>query len=400
MRRLLGLGLGRWVGVACMVPALAMACSASSDGSEVKGNGGSGNGGSAGDTNFGGTAGTSLDGGGGLPNHCAADRYDGEPVPLDIFLLLDRSGSMRDSGKWSAVTNSVNSFLSSVPGSGVSVGITFFPVTWTTPAPQACAGPADCGAYAPCLLGQCAPYVPLAANTDSCVSVDYTQPRVPLTELPGAAGQVQAAMAAESPDGAITSIQPALQGAHDYARVVAEQRPDHQVVVVLATDGEPTGCSPNSISGAASIAAAANSATPSVKTFVIGIGDLSALNTIAASGGTGSAFIVSSGNAGQGFLDAMNEIRGALTCQFKIPNPTTGEPNKDLVNVGLTEPGKDQAIIPRVNGPGACAGQPGWYYDNPSNPSQILLCPSSCDLVEFGGGVVVDVMIGCDSVVR
>ncbi|MBX3184139.1 MAG: VWA domain-containing protein [Polyangiaceae bacterium] len=400
MRRLLGLGLGRWAGVACMVPALAMACSASSDGSEVKGNGGSGNGGSAGDTNFGGTAGTSLDGGGGLPNHCAADRYDGEPVPLDIFLLLDRSGSMRDSGKWSAVTNSVNSFLSSVPGSGVSVGISFFPVPWSTnpnlPAP--CDPAVGCGAYGPCLpiIQACH----LGAGDDSCVSVDYTQPRVPLTELPAAAGLIQSAMAAESPDGNTTPVQPALQGAHDYARVVAEQRPDHQVVVVLATDGEPTGCSANSISGAASVAAAANSATPSVKTFVIGIGDLSALNTIAASGGTGSAFIVSSGNAGQGFLDAMNEIRGALTCQFKIPNPTTGEPNKDLVNVGLTEPGKDQAIIPRVNGPGACAGQPGWYYDNPSDPSQILLCPSSCDLVEFGGGVVVDVMIGCDSVVR
>lgn len=363
----------------------------------MNGSGGrSGSGGSAGD-GFGG-----LDGGGkgGLGGACAGDRYDGEPVPLDILLLLDRSGSMDEGGKWGAVTSSVNNFLSSVSGDGVSVGITFFPVPWATNPglPAKCATSAECGAYGPCLpvLG-CNGAL---GGKDSCVSVDYTNPTVPFTALPGAASQIQMAMQNESPGGSTTPISPALKGAHDYATVYAQQHLDHQVVVVLATDGEPNNCTDNSVSTAAGYADAANKGNPSVKTFVIGIGDLATLNAIASSGGTGAAYIVSSGNAGQGFLDAMNEIRGAATCKYKIPTPPEGEPNPDLVNVGITPPGEEQDVIPRVSGPGACVGQPGWYYDNPSGPTQIFLCPASCDVVEYSENIVVDVVIGCDTIVR
>lgn len=401
MKRITRTGLGACLAAASLLPLSALSCSASSDGNQVNasgGNAGSGQGGNSGD-GFGGA----LDGGGGkggLGGACAGDRYDGEPVPLDILLLLDRSGSMDEGGKWGAVTSSVNNFLSSVSGDGVSVGITFFPVPWTTNPglPASCQNNTQCGAYGPCLpVFGCNGAL---GGQDSCVSVDYTTPRVPFTALPGAASQIQSAMAIESPGGSTTPISPALKGAHDYATVYAQQHPDHEVVVVLATDGEPNNCTDNSVSTAAGYADAANKGNPSVKTFVIGIGDLSALNSIAVQGGTGMAYIVSSGNAGQGFLDAMNEIRGAATCKYSIPTPPEGEPNPDLVNVGITPPGQEQEVIPRVSGPGACVGQPGWYYDNPSAPTQILLCPASCDIVEFSENIVVDVVIGCDTIIR
>ncbi|MCB9589579.1 MAG: hypothetical protein H6718_29465 [Polyangiaceae bacterium] len=407
MKRNTRLGLRLALAAAvCSLPISAISCSASSDGSKVSsgGNGGSGNnGGTAGDS-FGGTTGIDANGGsgGGLPNGCAGDRYDGEPVPLDILILLDRSGSMDESGKWGAVTSSINSFLTSVTGDGVGVGITFFPVKWSTNPnlPASCASNADCGAYGPCLPGLAKCNGGLLGIQDSCVSVDYTQPRVPITALPGAASQIQQAMASENPGGDTTPIAPALKGVHDYAKVWAEAHTDRQVVVVLATDGEPNNCTDNSVSTSAGYAAAGLAANPSVKTFVIGIGDLGVLNQIAQQGGTNSAYIVSSGNAGQGFLDAMNEIRGAVKCQYKIPTPTEGDPNPDKVNVGITQDGGEQEVVPQVSGPGACVGQPGWYYDNPSNPTQILLCPASCDIVEFSDSVVVDVVIGCDTVVR
>lgn len=409
MKRTTRLGLRLALAAAVStLPISAISCSASSsDGSGVNsggsGNsGGSSNGGNAGDT-FGGTTGIDANGGsGGLPNGCAGDRYDGEPVPLDILILLDRSGSMDESGKWGAVTSSINTFLTSVTGDGVAVGITFFPVPWSTNPnlPAACTSNAECGAYGPCLPGFNKCNGGLLGITDSCVSVDYTQPRVGITPLPGAASQIQQAMASESPGGDTTPIAPALKGVHDYAAVWAQAHTDHQVVVVLATDGEPNNCTDNSVSTSAGYAAAALGANPSVKTFVIGIGDLGVLNTIAQQGGTDSAYIVSSGNAGQGFLDAMNEIRGAVSCQYKIPTPTEGNPNPDKVNVGITQQGMEQEVVPQVSGPGACVGQPGWYYDNPSNPTQILLCPASCDIVEYSENVVVDVVIGCDTVVR
>lgn len=411
MKRTTRLGLRLALAAAVStLPISAISCSASSsDGSGVNSggsnNGGSSNGGNAGDT-FGGTTGIDANGGsGGLPNGCAGDRYDGEPVPLDILILLDRSGSMdgEDGDKWTPVTNSINTFLQSVTGDGVAVGLTFFPVPWTSQPslPQQCASTADCGAYGPCIpllvTNVCSGSV---AGNDSCVSVDYTTPRVPITALPGAASQIQSAMASENPGGGSTPMTPALQGVHDYAAVWAQAHTDHQVVVVLATDGEPNNCTGNDVNASAAIAASALSASPSVKTFVIGIGNLGVLNTIAQQGGTDSAYIVSSGNAGQGFLDAMNEIRGAVSCQYKIPTPTEGNPNPDKVNVGITQQGMEQEVVPQVSGPGACVGQPGWYYDNPSNPTQILLCPASCDIVEYSENVVVDVVIGCDTVVR
>ncbi|MCA9631490.1 MAG: VWA domain-containing protein [Myxococcales bacterium] len=403
MKRNTRLGLRLALAAAvCSLPFSAISCSASSDGSKVganggSSNGGSSNGGSAGD-DFGGTTGIDANGGsgGGLPNGCAGDRYDGEPVPLDILIVLDRSGSMQDDGKWGAVTSSINSFLGGITGTGVSAGISFFPMNWKTDPklPAGCAG--GCGEYGPCLFNTCH----FGGGQDSCVAADYTQPVVQIAPLPGNASQIQTAISGTTPNGNTTPVAPALAGALTYATAYADARPDHQVVVVLATDGDPSGCTNNSVSLAATYAETGNTNTPQVKTFVIGIGDLSALNQIAQKGGTNSAFIVSSGNAGQGFLDALNEIRGAVTCQYKIPVPAEGDPNPDKVNVGITQEGMEQEVIPQVSGPGACVGQPGWYYDNPSNPTQILLCPASCDIVEYSDSVVVDVVIGCDTVVR
>jgi hypothetical protein len=48
---------------------------------------------------------------------------------------------------------------------------------------------------------------------------------------------------------------------------------------------------------------------------------------------------------------------------------------------------------------GGCQGQPGWYYDNPADPKQILLCPATCDLVSNTKGTL-DVVFGCKTQVR
>ena len=68
-------------------------------------------------------------------------------------------------------------------------------------------------------------------------------------------------------------------------------------------------------------------ATGADATFVIGVGpSLSALNGIAAAGGTTSAFLVdTSANVNQQFLDAMNAIRNSAS---KPPNSLTA-PSSD-----------------------------------------------------------------------
>jgi hypothetical protein len=99
------------------------------------------------------------------------------------------------------------------------------------------------------------------------------------------------------------------------------------------------------------------------------------------------------------FLAALNAIRGAVGCNYKIPTPATGDPDPNKVNVAFTPDGGAQVIYPRVASEADCKGEKGWYYDNPTDPHQIILCPASCDEVQFVKGKV-DVVIGCNSVVK
>ena len=65
---------------------------------------------------------------------------------------------------------------------------------------------------------------------------------------------------------------PALTGALQYARAWAAAHTDRKTVVVLATDGDPSFCSGNTVQDVANVAQAGFTATPSVETFVVGVG--------------------------------------------------------------------------------------------------------------------------------
>ncbi len=334
---------------------------------------------------------------------CAADEYNGQLIPLDMYILLDRSGSMDSDedrpDRWGPVTGAVGDFLDASSNQDkLSVGLGLFPVTPSSPPPTPCTDNASCG-----LNGPCMPIVQICIAADaSCDIGDYVKPVVPVQALPGVASSITSAMGGTSPEGSTTTMRPALAGALAYMR--QDPPPGHMQVVVLATDGKPSSetCQPNSVGDVASLAAAALSAAPSVKTFVIGIGDaMSSLDQIAASGGTDHALIVSNGNEAQEFLDRLNQIRGAAACHYQIPVPKVGqEPDYDKLNVWFTpdSTGVEEAF-PRVDSAAQCQGETGWYYDNPAAPTQIILCPASCKLTETQAAIVT-VELGCVSIVR
>ncbi len=162
----------------------------------------------------------------------------------------------------------------------------------------------------------------------------------------------------------------------------------------LSTNSRPS-------SRSRTIAAAGVAQTPKILTFVIGVGTETAnLNGIAAAGGTGSAFIVdTSQNVSQQFLTALNKIRGAaLGCQYKIPIPQGGgNVNFQQVNVQFTPSAGKSIVVPYVSDKSKCpASGNAWYYDNASNPTEILLCTTTCGTVSAGG--TVDVLTGCETV--
>lgn len=391
MRRGLAFVLGSMV-----VTIAAAACSsASSSGGADGGAGGSGG------TGFGGTGGgggVNLDGGGGTGalTGCAKQTFGGELVPVDMFLMFDRSASMQKDGKWGSVTSAVKKFVA-LPGlDKLGMGLAFFPINATGPIPTACATNQDCGFYGPCMpppFSGC--QGSLMGMKDSCVSTDYQTPKVEIEAFPGVSSKIIAALDGTTPGGDSTPAAPALEGAIDHATIWQQAHLDRVVVVILATDGEPNNCTPNEVKDVAGHAAEGLKQTPSIKTFVIGVGDLTVLNQVAAAGGTEKATIVSATNAEKEFLEALNKIRGAVGCQYLIPTGAKADPKK--VNVYFTpEDGSPGTLIKQSKGASDCVGQVGWYYDNPNAPTQIQLCPAACDLVTNKKGKV-EVVVGCDT---
>jgi hypothetical protein len=95
----------------------------------------------------------------------------------------------------------------------------------------------------------------------------------------------------------------------------------------------------------------------------------------------------------------MNQIRGqALSCDFSIPLPDNQEPNFNEVNVlHKLDPASPGNIIYKVNSEADCSATlGGWFYDDPTDPQNIRLCPVSCDLVKSAPGQV-DIELGCQT---
>jgi len=384
------------------------------NGNGTAGNGGT-NGGStngAGGTNGNGTAGNGGSTGG--PMSCASDTTKAQTLPLDIYLMLDQSGSMDESvsgggDKWDAVSAAIQGFVSQSGLAGISVGLQYFGVPPANfSCPSRCDTPDETDA---CEMGfgycsgsgscrYCDDSDP--SEIDSCSAADYATPEVEIAPLPGVASNIISSISSHGPlTGTPTSA--ALQGAIDHAKSWAQSHPGHVVIDVLATDGEPEECDTD-LSDINAIAAAGVSGSPKVLTFVIGVGtSVSNLNGIAQAGGTGDAFIVdTNGNVNQQFLAALNNIRGAaLGCQYTIPLPTNGgTPDFTKVNVQYT-PGSGGAAqeFPKVSGASACpASGSAWYYDNDSAPTQIILCPSTCNTVSADSTGEVDILTGCTTV--
>jgi hypothetical protein len=360
-------------------------------------------GGGGGDDNGGGG------GGGGMIDApaCAKSMTKADQIPLDIYMMLDQSGSM-DGGvagggtKWTSVTSALKTFVQQPNLDGVSVGLQYFGV----PAGGAtcsltCNSNTDCGSCGPCILGLCAGFG--GGGGDSCNAADYATANVEIGALPGAAGPISNSIDNHGPS-TDTPTSAALQGAVDHARAWALAHPGDAVVAVLATDGDPTECDTN-LGNINAIAANAFNGTPSIMTFVIGVGSsLTNLNGIAAAGGTQQAFLVdTNGNANQEFLAAMNAIRkAALGCVYAIPSPVDGSaPDYTKVNVEYTPGGGGQTrTIPKVMDKASCpASGDGWYYDNPAAPTQIILCDGTCGVVQADMTGEVDVTLGCSTVI-
>lgn len=396
--------LGQWLVFGGSGVALVVACSASSGPSGAFNSGGSssssggsngsgasnGSGGSAGQgviVSTGGSGAGNGAGGIGAGGGCAAQTYDGKQRPLDMYIMMDESGSMAGSS-WSAVTGAIKTFVQSPSTAGVGVGIQFFPppsAQGNCP-PLAAVCPQGCQKF----LLFCVPI----NNPAECQINNYLPPPVTIQPLPGVKQQIITAMNAQSPSGDTPTL-PAMKSAVQATEGYATQYPTHKVIIVLATDGQPNACN-STVSNVAKVAQNGYNHVPSVETFVIGIGSGAGnLDQIAQKGGSTKAIIVDTSGGPQQFLNTMNSIRGqALGCEYLIPTGANADPQK--VNVDYTPASGGGGYLYYVGSASACGNNPGWYYDNAQNPKAIELCPASCSTVKSGGGKV-SIVVGCQT---
>jgi hypothetical protein len=311
---------------------------------------------------------------------CEKGTYTAKARPLDMFILLDQSGSMQeDEDRWTPVTKALKAFVNGAEVAGIGVALQYFP---------------------------------LGTDDDfKCQSESYETPDVAMGSLPQNASAIVSSIDAhyfshdeccDTPEHAGTPTRPAMEGAVAYMRGYIQKNPEHVGVILLATDGEPSSvCEDNKAERVAQVVKGAAEGTPAIRTYVIGIGDDEYLDEMAAPGGTGRGpFIVDgSGQRTESELTrALAEIRmAALPCDYAINDVK----DSARLNVETVSSSGERATLVNVTNVDGCekAKEKGWYYDDPKAPKRVKLCPAACSQLTAIKAATVRIVEGCETVV-
>ena len=324
------------------------------------------------------------------PGTCAETQIESEEVFLDMFVILDKSGSMtqpfgnNDSdgycdigdvnvgSRWCNAINALYGFFEDAGTVGTGVAYGEFANT-------------GCSAFD--------------------MDVDFG-----ILESGDANGQlaaIEAALNDDDPDdrtateGAINTLIAETSG-----HVPTGTR---KTIAILITDGSPTRCNENLDELNALLV---NHYTDnSIPTFIIGMDGVDAdnLEALAANAGAEphdtyciqgdaqcSYYSVGDGNP-QVFTDALEVIReSVLGCEYRVPSAEVGLSNLDTLEVKFTpHAGESQLTLTQVAAVGACSADSEYWVDFNDGPDPLVkLCPATCDL--RGDGAAVDISLKCE----
>jgi hypothetical protein len=306
---------------------------------------------------------------------CSSTSAMAKPLPVDIFFLIDRSGSMtisvgtlrRDSGasvsRWESIVEALTNFAQAPASAGLQIGLGYFPGT---------------------------------TSFDECSPPQYSTPSVPIGELPGVANDFISSLMRTFPDGGTPTL-PGIEGAIQYARQ-RETMLGRRTAIALATDGQPNSCNSSlqTVSDAVRMAA-----MQGIYTFVIGVGNsLQVFNSIAAAGGTNTAYLVENATPnelGMAFRNVQMQA-AALACSYMVPPPPAGQTiDSNRVGVRFTPNANPIAAfdIPMVPTRADCGPTGGYFFDDLATPTSVTLCEASCKKVNTSGEGSVSVVFGC-----
>ena len=301
--------------------------------------------------------------------NCGNTTIETTRQPVDVLLVLDRSGSMNysiaedcycSSGttpagtvcsdttncttRWNSIKPAVTTTLSTTKY--VNWGLKFFPTPGTT---------GNCGVNATM-------EVPVSASAASEVESQVNNNATFSSSTPTAA---------------------AINAATAYLKTLTDT---NKKFILVATDGEPN-CGPTSstnpapnvntvdVTGATKAASDAN--TAGFPVYVVGIGpSLSNLTSIAQAGGTSDFYPVSSPQQLADALSAISKVVGSCTFQSK---KAPDDPNNVAVYVNKQQIARDASE--------------GWEYG--ASTQELVLHGSYCDHITAGDDTSVQILFGC-----
>jgi hypothetical protein len=356
--------LALWLAASSSCAAGATGAAGSADeGSDGSDGPGSGSGQGAGD--FGPSGGSG--GGSGDFEECAKATEIAKLAPVTLFIAFDKSASMLDVNKWDAAQAAFVAFFGDPAADSLRVALRFWPD------------------------GGC--------DETSCNVAACSQPLVDVGPLSDPAHEqaLVDAFASTGPFG-LTPMSAALAGATKWALDYQTTKEGTETVaVVLVTDGEPTACE-TTIQAIAKYASDAY-AQAEILTFAVGLlgSNESQINAIASAGHTTDGFFIGSGNTETALLAALEAIQKiSVACSFAMPEPLDPGTPIDPQEVNVTY---NSQPIKQVSGEGAC-GNGGWYYDDPTNPAIIEICPSTCDAIQADDKAQVEIVLGCQTQIQ
>lgn len=316
----------------------------------------------------------------GVGGGCATSSSEATLVPLNLFIMFDDSGSMKQNNKWVDAQASLTAFFQDPASAGIGVALRFFP--------QGTCDNNNCDVAA-CQQ----PLVPLGTLTADPAPMDMQEQAL-----------VSSVQGTSPNNGGGTPLSAALQGAENWAVAYQEANPAQKTVVVLVTDGQPNGCDEN-VTDIANIAAMGLAAAK-VPTYAVGLqgSAQSTMDQIAMAGGTMQAIFIDAGTQAQmELLQALKSIQGQqVACAFAMPMPMNGQTiDPSLVNVSYTpgNGGMPQELTQVMNA-SACTASGGWYYDNPTTPTTVTLCPTTCMQVQADTMAKIELVFGCKTKVN
>jgi hypothetical protein len=370
---------------------------------------------------------------------CATAQFKADPLPAAMLVVLDRSSSMAQNGKWTSAAQAIVQALDADASDSMSVGLYCAP-SGTIPGPS-------------CILG-----TPVACQVPPFPQVDLMPAGMQKSSQGGVRASIKSWLESNAPDtgeGDATPLYGGLQAAIGALKAWSPPSggPAKRILLVV-TDGsidctqfssrsgypDCNGCDhewedPSNL--VALVGAANMDPNQSIDTFVVGVPGADtydpsacndppyhmrlALSAIAAAGSpsnlppgcTGTTYSQSGGDpqvschfdmtqgnfSTAALAQTMAQVRGqVLGCTFALPPaPGGGMLDPSQVNVEYTSGGMTLSLFKRADPSNPCTQTGCWDW---TSDGKVQLLGKACDDVKQSPDASVQIVVGCATVIQ